>query len=113
MSRRYLDGSMVLETRFTTAEGVVAPHRPDAARTAGRTSYAAGGVCGTVRMRHEWRVRLDYGAIVPWVRRQIVDGEAVITAIAGPRPPGPARPATDGRSTTDMSTSSTPPRGRR
>ena len=42
------------------------------------------GVSGTVRMRHEWVVRLDYGAIRPWVRRRDIRGEEVITAVAGP-----------------------------
>ncbi len=42
------------------------------------------GVRGTVRMRHEWRVRLDYGLVRPWVRRMEVDGERVIVAIGGP-----------------------------
>ena len=35
-------------------------------------------------MRHEWRVRLDYGLVRPWVRRATIDGEPVITAIGGP-----------------------------
>jgi GH15 family glucan-1,4-alpha-glucosidase len=42
------------------------------------------GVRGTVRMRHEWRVRLDYGRVKPWVQRMTIDGEKVITAIGGP-----------------------------
>ncbi|WP_395659425.1 glycoside hydrolase family 15 protein, partial [Nocardioides sp.] len=85
VSRRYLDGSAVLETTFTTTEGTVTvtdlmPRGNGRADVVRRVH----GVRGTVRMRHEWRVRFDYGAIVPWVRRQTVDGEAVITAIAGP-----------------------------
>ena len=42
------------------------------------------GVRGTVRMRHEWVVRMDYGEILPWVRRREIHGEEVITAVAGP-----------------------------
>ena len=42
------------------------------------------GVSGSVRMRHEWVVRMDYGQIAPWVRRRTIRGEEVITAVAGP-----------------------------
>ncbi len=85
VSRRYVGCSSALETTFTTATGVVTltdvmppgDHRADVVRR-------LDGVRGTVRMRHEWVVRLDYGAVLPWVRRETVDGEAVITAIGGP-----------------------------
>jgi len=85
VSRRYVGASSALETTFTTSDGVVTltdlmppcDGRADVVRR-------VHGVRGTVRMRHEWIVRLDYGAIVPWVRRETVDGEAVITAIGGP-----------------------------
>ena len=42
------------------------------------------GVEGSVTMRHEWVVRLGYGKIRPWVRRQDMHGKQVITAVAGP-----------------------------
>ena len=42
------------------------------------------GIEGTVRMRHQWVVRLDYGLIIPWVRRREIHGEEAITAVAGP-----------------------------
>ncbi|MBZ5740370.1 glycoside hydrolase family 15 protein [Nocardioides mangrovi] len=85
VSRRYVGSSAVLETTFTTATGEVTltdlmPRGDDRADVVRRVT----GVRGTVRMRHEWVVRLDYGAIVPWVRRQTLHGEAVITAIGGP-----------------------------
>ena len=85
VERRYLEDATVLETTFTTADGVVTltdlmPRddlRSDVVRR-------VEGVRGSVRMRHVWRVRFDYGAIIPWVRRRTVAGEPVITAIAGP-----------------------------
>lgn len=85
VTRRYLDGTAVLETTFTTAQGEVTltdlmppcDGRADLIRK-------VTGVRGTVRLRHEWMVRLDYGAILPWVQRETVNGEPVITAIAGP-----------------------------
>src|SRR6478735_2222822 len=83
--RRYVEASAVLETTFTTASGEVTltdamPRGDDRSDLVRRVE----GVRGTVRMRHEWMVRLDYGEIVPWVRRQRIHGEAVITAIGGP-----------------------------
>ena len=83
--RRYVEASTVLETTFTTATGEVTltdamPHSDGRADLVRQVR----GVRGTVRMRHEWMVRLDYGAVLPWVRRQRVHGESVITAIGGP-----------------------------
>ena len=106
VSRRYVDNSAVLETTFTTADGVVVltdlmPHRGVAASEVVRRLH---GVRGTVRMHHVWRVRFDYGSIVPWVRRRTVLGEAVITAIAGPDQlvlRGPRLPRADDRSHVD------------
>ena len=85
VTRRYVGSSSALETTFTTATGVATltdtmppgDGRADVVRQ-------LRGVRGTVRMRHEWMVRLDYGAVLPWVRRQTIDDEAVITAIGGP-----------------------------
>ncbi|MBZ5733771.1 glycoside hydrolase family 15 protein [Nocardioides sp. TRM66260-LWL] len=90
-SRRYVGDSGVLETTFTTASGTVrltdlmprGDRRADVIRR-------LEGVTGRVEMRHEWRVRLDYGSVRPWVRREVLPGgdgrpdEHVITAIGGP-----------------------------
>jgi GH15 family glucan-1,4-alpha-glucosidase len=79
--RQYLGDTAVLETEFTTEDGVVAildfmPVRsglPDLVRiVVGRR--------GTVEMRMELTIRFDYGSVVPWVRR--VHGG--LTAIGGP-----------------------------
>ncbi len=79
--RRYRDGTLVLETEFTTDEGVVRvvdcmPPRedhPDVVRV-------VEGVRGRVAMRMELVLRFDYGRSVPWVRN--VDGRT--RAVAGP-----------------------------
>lgn len=80
--RRYLPGTMVLETVYETATGacrvidcmaVDDPH-PTLVRL-------VEGLSGTVDMALELVVRFDYGSIVPWVRRLASGG---IEAIAGP-----------------------------
>ncbi len=81
VTRRYGDGSLVLETDFETAEGAVRvtdfmPPRhtdPDVVRI-------VHGLRGRVPMRMQLVVRFDYGSIVPWVRR--LDG--TLTCVAGP-----------------------------
>ena len=84
-SRRYVGDSAVLESTWTTDTGCVTildvmpigDNRADIVRR-------VIGVEGSVRMRHEWVVRLGYGKIRPWVRRQDMHGMEVITAVAGP-----------------------------
>ncbi len=81
VSRRYRGDTMVLETEFTTDQGIVRlidfmPPRgeaPDIVRI-------IEGVEGTVDMAMDLVLRFDYGSIVPWVNRR-PDG---LTAIAGP-----------------------------
>src|SRR4051794_3890812 len=79
--RRYRGHSLILETEWETSSGKVRvidfmPPRgeaPDIVRI-------VEGVSGHVRMTSELRIRFDYGAVVPWVRR--IDGG--IHAVAGP-----------------------------
>ncbi len=81
-TRRYRDGTLVLETDFETADGAVRVidsmplenDRWDVVRI-------VEGLSGRVSMRMEMVVRFDYGSIVPWVRRS--DDGSVI-AVAGP-----------------------------
>ncbi len=80
-TRRYRHDTLILESIYETDEGTVRaidlmPPRgeaPDIVRI-------VEGLSGEVPMRAELVIRLDYGHIVPWVRR-IDDG---LLAIAGP-----------------------------
>lgn len=80
-TRRYREGTLVLETEFTTATGVVRliDCMPPAEDTPNLLRLVE-GVSGEVVMRMELVIRFDYGWVVPWVRR--VDG--VLIAIGGP-----------------------------
>ena len=84
-TRRYVDASAVLETTFTTADRRRHAHRRDAARRrpgrrgppghrGARHGADAPRVDGPPRLRRD----------PPWVRRQTIHGEEVITAIGGP-----------------------------
>ena len=84
ITRRYRPDTLILETRFETADGAVTlmdfmPPRKD-----GQHSHIVRmvrGERGRVSMRKELVIRFGYGAIVPWVTR--VD-ERTITGVAGP-----------------------------
>jgi GH15 family glucan-1,4-alpha-glucosidase len=84
--RRYRDGTMVLETEWETATGLVRlidamPIRDGHADLVRRVE----GVKGEVEMALRYTVRFGYGRDVPWVRHvtdeQGVDG---LLAVAGP-----------------------------
>src|SRR4051794_7169439 len=82
VTRRYHDGTLVLETRFETAEGAVTlidcMHRRDGATDLVRLVR---GERGRVALRGELVMRFDYGCEIPWVSR-LEDGR--LRAIAGP-----------------------------
>ncbi|MFJ2057400.1 glycoside hydrolase family 15 protein [Streptomyces sp. NPDC087908] len=80
-SRRYADGTLVLETFWETRTGTVKvvdfmPQRD----TAPDLMRIVEGISGSVEMSSVLRLRFDYGSVVPWMRRS--DGHRV--AVAGP-----------------------------
>src|SRR4051794_37755676 len=82
ISRRYRPGTLVLETEFETADGVVRLIDFMPLRGGGppRVMRIVEGLRGRVPMRLELSLRPDYGSIKPWVERA-PDG---IVATAGP-----------------------------
>jgi GH15 family glucan-1,4-alpha-glucosidase len=80
-TRRYLDDTLILESRWDSPSGSVRvtdfmPERgeaPDVVRI-------VEGLSGRVEMRSELRLRFGYGDVVPWVRH--LDG--MLAAVAGP-----------------------------
>ncbi|MFC7724618.1 glycoside hydrolase family 15 protein [Nocardioides sp. GCM10028917] len=84
-SRQYLDGTACLETTFTVEDGEVVlldvmPVGDDRADVVRRLTCTR----GTVRIRHDWVVRTDYGHVRPWVSREQAHGNEVVVAVAGP-----------------------------
>jgi len=83
-SRRYRDGSLVLETVFDSADGQVAVIDfmvPESANSC--IVRIVEGRRGAVPMRIELALRFDYGASIPWVTKR--PGGNGIVAIAGPQ----------------------------
>ena len=79
--RRYLPGTLVLESEWDTADGIVRvtdfmPIRDSAADIV----RVVEGLRGSVSMYGELCLRFDYGQIVPWVRHN----EHGMSAVAGP-----------------------------
>jgi GH15 family glucan-1,4-alpha-glucosidase len=79
--RRYREGTLVLETEFETADGLIAvidfmPGRGQAANVVRMVE----GRRGTVPMHTELVLRSDYGAIEPWLQHT----DSGVWAIAGP-----------------------------
>lgn len=84
-TRRYLPGSLVLQTTHETATGTVTV--TDAMPTANDRADVVriiDGVDGEVELEQELVVRFGYGKVPPWFRRLRKDGEDMIVAVAGP-----------------------------
>jgi GH15 family glucan-1,4-alpha-glucosidase len=81
-TRRYREGTLILETEFETADGAVTlvDFMPPRGTSSDLVRLVVGRR-GTVDMRMELVLRFGYGAIVPWVSR-LDDGS--LRAIAGP-----------------------------
>ena len=82
-SRRYWDDTLILETRFETADGAVdlidfMPPRGNASDVV----RLVRGVRGRVRMHMQLVIRFGFGADIPWVKKS-EDGTALL-AICGP-----------------------------
>jgi GH15 family glucan-1,4-alpha-glucosidase len=82
ITRRYRPGTLILETRFETADGAATlidfmPPRTDGSHL---VRFVV-GERGKLAMHAELVLRFDYGATVPWVTR--VD-ETTVRGIAGP-----------------------------
>jgi GH15 family glucan-1,4-alpha-glucosidase len=82
-SRRYRGDTLILETRFETADGAVdlidfMPPRGNASDVV----RLVRGVRGRVKLRMQLVIRFGFGADIPWVRRS-TDGSALL-AICGP-----------------------------
>jgi GH15 family glucan-1,4-alpha-glucosidase len=81
-SRSYWENTLILETRFETADGVVAlidfmpprGHASDVIRL-------VRGVSGTVKLQMQLVIRFGFGADIPWVKRT---EEGALLAICGP-----------------------------
>jgi GH15 family glucan-1,4-alpha-glucosidase len=83
ISRRYVPGTAVLETRFETATGVCTltdfmPLTDDEEKV--DVVRIVRGVSGEVAMSMELILRFNYGQAVPWVRRR----DYGLSAVAGP-----------------------------
>jgi len=82
VSRRYREGTLVLETDFETADGTarVIDFMPPRDGGAPQLIRIVQGLRGRVPMRMQLIIRFGYGLIVPWVQR-VPDG---VVAQAGP-----------------------------
>ena len=82
ISRRYRGDTLILETRFETAEGAVTlidfmPPRGDASDVV----RLVHGVSGRVKLRMELIIRFGFGVDIPWVKKT---EDGALLAICGP-----------------------------
>jgi GH15 family glucan-1,4-alpha-glucosidase len=79
-SRRYRPGTLILETEFETADGMVRviDFMPRRAEGPPRLMRIVEGLRGRVPMRIELALRPDYGSITPWI--ELASDGAVATA---------------------------------
>ena len=82
-SRRYWGNTLILETRFETADGTVAvidfmPPRGNASDIV----RLVRGVSGRVKLRMELVIRFGFGTDIPWVKKN--RGWSALLAICGP-----------------------------
>ena len=80
-SRRYWDNTLILETRFETAGGIVAvidfmPPRGKASDVV----RLVRGITGKVKLQMQLVIRFGFGADIPWVKRT---GDGALLAICG------------------------------
>ena len=82
ITRRYREGTLILETRFKTAksEMMLIDFMPTGTEHSCIVRLAV-GLSGATRIRSDLVIRFDYGVTVPWVSRT---DERTLTAVAGP-----------------------------
>jgi GH15 family glucan-1,4-alpha-glucosidase len=80
--RRYWDKTLILETRFETANGTVAliDFMPPRGRASDVVRLVR-GVTGRVKLKMELVIRFGFGIDIPWVRRT---EDGALLAISGP-----------------------------
>jgi GH15 family glucan-1,4-alpha-glucosidase len=81
-SRRYWDNTLILETRFETADGIVAviDFMPPRGKASDIVRLVR-GVRGRVKLRMELVIRFGFGTDIPWVKRT---EDGALLAIRGP-----------------------------
>lgn len=81
VKRRYLPGTLIVETTFTTRSGtaVLLDLMPPRGQNSNLVRIVR-CIAGSVKIRMDLRIRCDYGRTIPWVTR-IADG---IRAVSGP-----------------------------
>src|SRR4029077_17950956 len=83
VTRRYWDETLILETRFETADGVVAliDFMPPRGKASDIVRLVR-GVRGRVKLRMQLVIRFGFGVDIPWVKKN-PDGSGLL-AICGP-----------------------------